>query len=106
MTPVPAIGDLVVYRDAHGAAVARVDLVREHSVTVFPWRQGDRRWLRMRARIERRRVMAVLPAGTDPIPVADMLNVLGNRRQSERRAADRMFDARVAKLVSSIGVTW
>jgi hypothetical protein len=98
--PVPA--DLVVFRTLSGAGVARVDLVREKHVTGFAWRQGDRRWERRNMRIGREHILAVLERDADPAPIADALNVLTNRRASERMQASRRFDARVDQLVAAL----
>jgi hypothetical protein len=98
----PAPTDLVVFRTLSGAGVARVDLVREKHVTGFAWRQADRRWERRNMRIARKHILAVLGRDADPVPVADALNVLTNRRASERMQANRLFDARVDRLIASL----
>lgn len=98
----PAVGDLVVYRTLSGAGVARVQLVRERHLTAFAWRQGDRRWERRNFRIDREFVVARLDADTDPATIADQLNVLTNRRASERMQANRAFERRVDRLAALI----
>lgn len=97
-----ANGDLVVFRTASEAGVARVDLVRDRHVTAFPWRQADRRWDRRRFRLDRGNLLAVLPEGTDPAPIADQFNVLRNQRDAERAAARTMFEQRVDRLAFSL----
>lgn len=98
----PAPGHLIVYRALSSVAVGRVDMVRERSLSAFPWRQGDRRWDRRLSRVDRRDVLAVLSGSTDPAPIADQFNVLVNRRAAEKAAAQRLFDERVKRVVSSL----
>lgn len=102
MTREPAIGDLVVYRTACDAGVARVDIVRDRHVTVFPWRQADRRWDRRRFRLDRASIRAILPAETDPAPIADEFNVLRNQREAERAAARALFNQRVDRFAFAL----
>ena len=94
-----APGDIVVYRDRIDYGIARIDLLRERHVTCFPWRVGDRRWGKGRARIERSRVLAVLHEGADAAAIGEHLNIIKNQREMQKGAAQRYYHLRVRELV-------
>jgi hypothetical protein len=92
-------GQLIVFDAVDSYVIGRVDLVRQDTVTVFPWRDGDRRWERMRRRVKRNRLVSVLPEQTDPAPLADRFNALANQRDAERRMARTRFHRKIRKLL-------
>lgn len=104
-----APGDLIVFEQRSAASgvyaehnVAQVELVRDRHYTAFPWRLGDRAWDKRRFRIDRAKVLAVLPAGADVAAVAEELNVLRNQRDMERASANRRYGRRVLERLSAV----
>lgn len=92
-------GQLVVFDAVDSYAIGRVELVRADTVTVYPWRDGDRRWDGLRRKVKRNRLVSTLPPETDPAPLADQFNALANRRDAERRQARARFHRNIRKLL-------
>ena len=94
--------ELILYADRTDYGVARVELVRDRHYTSFPWSHALGRWDRRRFRIARHRVLAVLPASTDPAPIAAKLNVFANQRAAERVSAQFRFLRQVESLAGEL----
>lgn len=92
-------GQLIVFDAVDSYGIGRIDLVREDTVTVFAWRDSDRRWDRVRRRVKRNRLVSILPEQTDPAPLADRFNALANQRDAERRQARARFHHNIRKLL-------
>ena len=102
--PSASPGDLILFADRTDCGVARVDLVRERHYSAFPWRNKFGLWDRRRFRIQRWKVLAVLPATADPEPIADQLNVYLNQCAGEKASAQARFMRRVQGLAKSLDV--
>lgn len=97
-----APGDLILYADRTDYGVARVELVRDRHYTSFPWLHEHRRWDRRRFRVARPRVLAVLPASSDPAVIAEKLNLFANQRAAEKASAQSRFLRRVEGLANTL----
>lgn len=92
-------GQIVVYRDLDSYGIAKVDIVRERDVTVFPWAHANRAWAKRRQRIARDRVIGTIPRAREIEATAERLKVLANMRDAARRQAVDEFHRKAEQLV-------
>lgn len=88
-------GSIILFAENGSHGLARVDLVRERHLTSFPWSLSHREWLRGRRKIERFKVVAVLPEGLELAGISEQLVILKNKRDMELAGVKRRYIKRV-----------
>lgn len=93
-----AIGDHVLFSYQFGYGVARVDIVRDREVTVYPFNLAKLTWDRRNRRIMRGSIIGTLSPHVGIEAIAAALNRIQGEHEAKRRNADMQLQRKVAKM--------
>lgn len=91
-------GSLVLFSQGTAHRIGRVETVRSKGCSVFPWLAAQRRFDRRRSRVNAADLLGVLPAGSRPAELSQLLEHLREKRDRQRARAMDEYREEIAHI--------